>query len=88
MARAKGLPRSRVAEEYLRTYMGGLQRIATVRKHTNVLQHAAGYLKKRLDSASRSELEELIHDYRNGLTVRVGAVGRQDHRKDRGPVHR
>jgi uncharacterized protein YbgA (DUF1722 family) len=32
-----------------------------------VLQHAAGHLKKELDSPARTELSELIHDYRNGL---------------------
>jgi uncharacterized protein YbgA (DUF1722 family) len=36
-----------------------------------VLQHAAGHLKKKLASASRVELAELIHDYRRGLVPLV-----------------
>jgi uncharacterized protein YbgA (DUF1722 family) len=41
--------------------------IATRRRHTNVLQHMAGYFKKRLDAASKAELQSTIDDYRRGL---------------------
>jgi uncharacterized protein YbgA (DUF1722 family) len=51
--------------------MAALSRRATRGRNANVLQHAAGHLKKQLDSASRSELAELIHDYRNGLVPLV-----------------
>jgi uncharacterized protein YbbK (DUF523 family)/uncharacterized protein YbgA (DUF1722 family) len=52
-------------------FMAALTRPATRGKNANVLQHAAGHLKKLLDSASRTELAELIHDYRKGLVPLV-----------------
>lgn len=51
------------AEEFMRTMMV----IATRRRHTNVLQHMAGYFKKKLDRASKAELQSTIDDYRRGL---------------------
>jgi uncharacterized protein YbgA (DUF1722 family)/uncharacterized protein YbbK (DUF523 family) len=55
------------AEEFMRT----MAAIATRRRHTNVLQHMAGYFKKRLDAASKAELQSTIDDYRRGLTPLV-----------------
>ena len=55
------------AEEFMRT----MTVIATRRRHTNVLQHMAGYFKKRLDAASKAELQSTIDDYRHGLTPLV-----------------
>jgi len=43
----------------------------TVRKHTNVLQHMAGFFKRDLDGASRAELAGVIGDYREGLVPLV-----------------
>jgi uncharacterized protein YbgA (DUF1722 family) len=54
--------------------MGGLARLATRGRNANVLQHAAGHLKKQLDAASRAELAQLIHDYREGLVPLVVPV--------------
>ena len=47
--------------------MEALGRPATARKHTNVLQHMAGYFKKRLDGESKAELQAVIADYHQGL---------------------
>ena len=47
--------------------MEALQAITTARRHTNVLEHMAGYLKTVLDDASRAELRATIEDYRLGL---------------------
>jgi len=47
--------------------MDALAAIATPKRHTNVLQHMAGYFKKTLDAASRAELVAVIDDYRVGL---------------------
>ena len=44
--------------------MKALAAIATARRHTNVLQHMAGYFKDRLDPASKAELAAAIEDYR------------------------
>jgi uncharacterized protein YbgA (DUF1722 family)/uncharacterized protein YbbK (DUF523 family) len=66
VASVKQRPREEVREAYQDVFMAGLARVATRARNTNVLQHAAGHLKKSLDSASRIELAELIHDYRLG----------------------
>jgi len=39
----------------------------TRRKHTNVLQHALGYLKEALGAGERAQLLSSIEDYRQGL---------------------
>ena len=52
---------------YTEAFMAGLTAIATARRHTNVLQHMVGYLKDRLDRASKAELLAAIEDYRTGL---------------------
>jgi uncharacterized protein YbgA (DUF1722 family)/uncharacterized protein YbbK (DUF523 family) len=54
-------------EEYQRGFMDALGPLATPGRNANMLQHAAGHLKKFLDSSSRTELADLIHDYRKGL---------------------
>jgi uncharacterized protein YbgA (DUF1722 family)/uncharacterized protein YbbK (DUF523 family) len=55
-------------------FMQALARLATPGRNANVLQHAAGHLKRRLDAASRRELLELVHDYRRGLVPLVVPV--------------
>jgi uncharacterized protein YbgA (DUF1722 family) len=45
--------------------------MATTRRHTNVLMHMAGHLKKILDADSRRELQETIDEYRRGLVPLV-----------------
>jgi uncharacterized protein YbbK (DUF523 family) len=52
---------------YTTAFMQALAQLATPRRHTNVLQHMAGYFKNRLDAASTRELGEVIDDYRRGL---------------------
>jgi uncharacterized protein YbgA (DUF1722 family) len=47
--------------------MTALARMATTRKHTNVLMHMLGYFKTLLDDESRLELLASIEDYRKGL---------------------
>jgi uncharacterized protein YbgA (DUF1722 family)/uncharacterized protein YbbK (DUF523 family) len=67
VARAKALPRPVVEAQYSEGFMTALQIIATPRRHTNVLQHMAGYFKKGLEPAGRAELMATIEDYRLGL---------------------
>jgi uncharacterized protein YbgA (DUF1722 family) len=45
--------------------------IATARRHTNVLMHMAGHLKKLLDAASKLELMACIDEYRRELVPLV-----------------
>ncbi len=47
--------------------MAALTVIATPRRHTNVLQHIAGYFKDTLDRESKAELLAAIDDYRREL---------------------
>jgi uncharacterized protein YbbK (DUF523 family)/uncharacterized protein YbgA (DUF1722 family) len=44
-----------------------LARRATRRKHTNVLQHAMGYLREALDAGERALVLEAIRDYHAGM---------------------
>jgi uncharacterized protein YbgA (DUF1722 family)/uncharacterized protein YbbK (DUF523 family) len=67
VARARRMPCNKVERRYTETFMAALAMIATRRRHTNVLQHMAGYFRDELDSASRVELHTAIDDYRRGL---------------------
>jgi uncharacterized protein YbgA (DUF1722 family) len=59
-------PIGEVLEEYGWAFMEQLSLVATVRKHTNVLQHLMGYLKDRLDAGDKAELLDVIEKYRQG----------------------
>jgi uncharacterized protein YbgA (DUF1722 family)/uncharacterized protein YbbK (DUF523 family) len=67
VARAKGLERTELARTYMRETMAALSRPATVRRHTNALQHMLGYFSDRLAPEERDETASLIEDYRRGL---------------------
>lgn len=54
-------------EQYGASFMEALRHPATRKRHTNVLQHLMGYLKKRIDRTDKAELMELIDAYRLGL---------------------
>ena len=61
------MPRADVEAQYAEGFMRALEAMATRRRHANVLQHMAGYFRKILDEASRTELRATIDDYRAGL---------------------
>jgi uncharacterized protein YbgA (DUF1722 family)/uncharacterized protein YbbK (DUF523 family) len=85
VAALKRMGRASFREHYERGFMGALGQLASRGRNANVLQHAAGHLKKKLDSASRSELAGLIHDYRKGLVplvVPVTLIGHHVRRHD------
>ena len=69
-----GLDRGRLAREYLGTFMEGMRRRATRRRHTNVLQHLAGYLKQSIDAGDRRALGGIIDEYRTGAVPLVVPV--------------
>ena len=71
VAGVKGKPRADFREGYASGFMATLSTVASRGRNANVLQHAAGHLNKFIDSASRSELSELIHDYRKSLVPLV-----------------
>jgi uncharacterized protein YbgA (DUF1722 family)/uncharacterized protein YbbK (DUF523 family) len=67
VAEAKRYRREALHEKYTTTLLEGLRLIATAKKNTNVLQHMTGYLKKRLSSDEKQELQEVIENYHKGL---------------------
>jgi len=71
VAQAKALPRAELRERYTAGLMSALKVPATRGRHTNVLSHMVGYLRDRLDDASRAELGEVVTDYRRGLVPLV-----------------
>jgi uncharacterized protein YbgA (DUF1722 family)/uncharacterized protein YbbK (DUF523 family) len=71
VAAAKGTNRRLLRNEYEAGFMEALAVVATRGRQVNVLQHMAGYLRDRLDAASRDELQQAIADYRAGLVPLV-----------------
>lgn len=71
VAVTKEVPRATFRSDYEDGFMTALAQRASRGRNTNALQHAAGYVKTKIDSASRNELADLIHDYRNGLVPLV-----------------
>jgi uncharacterized protein YbgA (DUF1722 family)/uncharacterized protein YbbK (DUF523 family) len=67
VAEARALLRAELQHRYEAEFMGALREMATTKRHTNVLQHMAGYFSKQLDSDSRQELQSLLQDFRAGL---------------------
>jgi uncharacterized protein YbgA (DUF1722 family) len=71
VASAAGMPRAELRAEYESRFMQTLTLIPSPRRHTDVLMHMAGHLKKRLDGPSRQELATAIEEYRRGLVPLV-----------------
>jgi uncharacterized protein YbgA (DUF1722 family)/uncharacterized protein YbbK (DUF523 family) len=71
VADAKQLGRAELRERYEHGFMSALARLASARRHTNVLQHMLGHLRDGLDASDRAELAGQIEDYRRGLVPLV-----------------
>ena len=67
VAAPRQLSRTELQQRYSQEFMRALAVMATPRRHTNVLQHMAGYFKNLLDRESKAELQSTIEDYRRGL---------------------
>ena len=67
VAASRQLRRADLERRYSEEFMRTMALVATRRRHTNVLQHMAGYFKKTLDAESKAELQSTIDDYRLGL---------------------
>jgi len=74
VAGAKGADQGALLGGYEKLLLTAMSRIATVAKNVNVLQHMAGYFKKILDRDDRREIEEVIANYRAGLTPLIVPV--------------
>jgi glutathione S-transferase len=68
--------KAREVRAYIPAYeaklMRALKTLATVRKHTNILQHMFGYLRDGVDDADRQELARIIEDYHQQLVPLKG----------------
>lgn len=71
VARAAEIARPELRKAYEARFMSVLALVATTRRHTNVLTHMAGHLKKIIGGDSRHELVESIDEYRRGLVPLV-----------------
>lgn len=71
VAAAAAIARADLQRDYEHAFMTTLARPATTRRHTNVLMHMAGHLKKLLDSESTRELHGAIEEYRRELVPLV-----------------
>jgi len=67
VADAASMPPDDLRRQYTHALMAALSRPATRRRHTNVLQHMAGYFKQAIEPASKAELAASIEEYRLGL---------------------
>lgn len=65
-AEAKNQPADALLAAYESLLMRALSLPATPAKHVNVLEHIAGYFKKRLDAGDKAELRQIFADYRAG----------------------
>jgi uncharacterized protein YbgA (DUF1722 family)/uncharacterized protein YbbK (DUF523 family) len=60
--------------QYEAKLMRALKTLATVRKHTNILQHMLGYLRDGVDDADRKELAGIVEDYHRELVPLIVPV--------------
>ncbi len=63
---SKALPREQLLDRYRQGLAAALRLRATPSKHTNVLQHIAGYFKRQLSADEKRELAEILGRYREG----------------------
>jgi uncharacterized protein YbgA (DUF1722 family) len=67
VARGSTMKRSALREAYEELFTKTLAIMATTSRHTNVLMHMLGHLKKKVDAGSRRELLQAIEEYRQGI---------------------
>jgi uncharacterized protein YbgA (DUF1722 family)/uncharacterized protein YbbK (DUF523 family) len=71
VARGGEIPKRELRSEYEASFMATLAIVATPRRHTNVLTHMMGHLKRQLDPDSKRELLQSIEEYQTGLVPLV-----------------
>ena len=79
VSHAKAIAPSALFRQYEALLMEALRRQATVRRHVNVLQHAAGYFKRDLSPDEKQELVAVIDRYRSGYVPLIVPVTLLDH---------
>ncbi len=71
VADARLRARAELRDRYETEFMAALSTPATPKRHANVLMHALGHLRGRLDASSRAELLASVEDNRVGLVPLV-----------------
>jgi len=74
LAQLKPRAAAAYAPQYEAQLMTALKTRATVRKHANILQHMAGYLRDSVDADDRHELAEIIAAYQKELVPLIVPV--------------
>lgn len=74
-----------LAEAYIGKFMAALGVRATPKRHTNVLHHLMGYLKRHINAQDKQELLELIEAYRLGRVPRIVPITLLNHHLRRHP---
>ncbi len=85
VASLKGTLTAEWLDDYAAEFMAALKRKATRKRHTNVLQHVAGYFKRALDAGDREELASCIDDYREERVPLVVPMALLQHHLRRHP---
>ncbi len=73
------------SERYIEKLMQALRQLATRKRHTNVLMHVMGYLKKVLTSDEKQELREILDNYRHGQVPLIVPITLLRHHLRRAP---
>jgi uncharacterized protein YbgA (DUF1722 family) len=85
VARAGRLAPDAVRDSYRRKFMAAMRSRASRRRHVSVLQHMAGFVKRRVSLASRRELNQTIREYQRGTLPRsVPLVLLRHHAREQG----
>lgn len=79
VAHAKEMDPGELYDAYLAGLMRTLKKRATVRRHTNVLQHMMGYFKKQLTADEKQELLDVITRYHDELMPLIVPVTLLNH---------
>jgi uncharacterized protein YbgA (DUF1722 family)/uncharacterized protein YbbK (DUF523 family) len=79
VAGAKSHPIKTVFDEYQKQLMEALKLRATPKKHANVLIHMVGYFKNQISSDEKTELLEIIEQYRQELVPLIVPITLLNH---------
>jgi len=74
VARAGVLSMDELLARYESEFMTALRRVASPGRHSNVLEHLAGFLKEELNAREKEELHGVIRDYRAGYVPLITPV--------------
>lgn len=78
-AKRDGIPMKELTAAYEELLLNTLKLLATARKHVNVLQHMAGYLKKQLDAEEKQEWATLLSEYKAGILPLIVPITMLNH---------